>query len=83
MHYNFYHILDMAFAIVKFLSTEEVAVVPISWIKHNKCFWPPKNQRAKIMIHVDKGITPSEAWEEHLVQTMGIFGNVYFDLFLN
>lgn len=65
----------MSFAVVTFTSTQEVAVVPVNWIKCNNCLWPPKNLSSRVLSQVDKGITASDAWESYSVQIMGIFGN--------
>ena len=71
----------MVFAIVKFIKTNDVAVVPVNWVNGNKCFWPPKNMKDKITPLIEKNVSASHAWEEWLVDTLGIF-SIYLFVFI-
>ena len=37
-----------AYAIVKFIASNSVAVVPVTWLnlEEDKCFWPPKSSKS-------------------------------------
>lgn len=68
-----------AFAIVKFIETNGVAIVPINWITNSECSWPPPKLRAQIIPHVEKGISASATWQQYPIQTLGLFGQYIYE----
>ncbi len=57
------------FAIVKFVVTEEVEAVPLSWIRSCDekvlCAWPPNASAAKVSKAVLTMHPPEDHWEEY------------------
>lgn len=68
----------MARAVVKFLLTQEVSVVPVTWIRGNMCLWPPKKMQSQLSSCIEKDIpvTASDAWDAFPIELMGIYGNL-------
>ena len=63
------------YAVIKFIVTKTIAVVPIKWLSHeeDKCFWPPSNSKdykrvsklAKELVH------QKEHWKEYTIRILG------------
>ncbi|XP_065306239.1 uncharacterized protein [Dermacentor albipictus] len=66
---------DMAYAIIEFLALQEVEVVPSTWIKGNRCAWPPEHIKGdKIVAMVKKAAMPDASWKCFEVSVKGLFG---------
>ncbi|XP_064479648.1 uncharacterized protein LOC135392939 [Ornithodoros turicata] len=64
--------MKMQYAIVEFVETKEVEVVPCSWIRGNKCLWPNRPSN-KVVRMVKKGSPPGMDCAEYNAQVKGIF----------
>lgn len=61
------------YAVVEFRATEEVELVPCTWIKEDRCFWP--NVPGDKAVHlVKKGDPPGRDFSEYEINVKGIFG---------
>ena len=70
------------YAIVGFLKSRTVAIVPVSWlsVEEDKSFWPPKCSKAysKVMTLVRDLKAPEKDWDEFHVRIFGKAGNINF-----
>ncbi|XP_050041156.2 uncharacterized protein [Dermacentor andersoni] len=67
--------VSMAYAIVEFLALREVEVVPSTWIKGNRCAWPPEHIKGdKIVTMVKKAAMPDASWKCLELSVKGLFG---------
>ncbi|XP_070397529.1 uncharacterized protein [Dermacentor albipictus] len=67
--------VSMAYAIIEFLALQEVEVVPSTWIKGNRCAWPPEHSKGdKIVAMVKKAAMPDASWKCFEVSVKGLFG---------
>ncbi|XP_070379305.1 uncharacterized protein [Dermacentor albipictus] len=65
----------MAYAIIEFLALQEVEVVPSTWIKGNRCAWPPEHIKGdKIVAMVKKAAMPDASWKCFEVSVKALFG---------
>lgn len=67
------------YAIVEFKATQEVELVPCTWICGNTCLWPKvTTDKAKNMVR--KGEPPGSGFSEYDVNVKGLFGKycIYF-----
>lgn len=69
------NVTDLAFAVVKFVKENDVAVVPIGWLSNGKCFWPPKKLQGDVL-PLKRKPTASQTWEKHRVKILGFYGNL-------
>ncbi|XP_037573507.1 uncharacterized protein LOC119455992 [Dermacentor silvarum] len=66
--------VSMAYAIVEFLTLDEVEVVPSTWIKGNRCVWPPEHIKGdKVVTMVKKAAMPDASWKRFEVSVKGLF----------
>lgn len=64
-----------AYAIVEFIPSSGVAIVPVTWlnVEEDKCFWPPKRSSAfaKVSSLVKKLEMPVNLWDQFNVKVLG------------
>ncbi|XP_037523874.1 uncharacterized protein LOC119401263 isoform X2 [Rhipicephalus sanguineus] len=63
----------MKFSVVEFKDDKSIAVVPSSWIRGRKCFWPPGPGSKTAM--VQKGVQPSPRWKAYAMLMKATFNN--------
>ncbi|XP_064467963.1 uncharacterized protein LOC135378797 [Ornithodoros turicata] len=66
----------MQYAIVEFTETQEVEVVPCSWITGDKCLWPNRPS-SKVQRMVKKGLPPGLDRMEYSAKVKGIFASYH------
>ncbi|KAL1474567.1 hypothetical protein MTO96_037870 [Rhipicephalus appendiculatus] len=65
--------LKMSYAIVEFMATKEVEIVPVTWVSNTKCCWPNvKAEKASRM--AKKRTPPQESWKYYEISLKGLFG---------
>ncbi|KAL1426878.1 hypothetical protein MTO96_000415 [Rhipicephalus appendiculatus] len=63
----------MSYAIVEFMATKEVEIVPVTWVSNTKCCWPNvKAEKASRM--AKKRTPPQESWKYYEISLKGLFG---------
>ena len=67
------------YAVVNFLDTREVEVVPLVWLfnKKKKCYWPHFTD-AKRKKAVKNQLKPEKTWAKYNVKVMKIYGEDLF-----
>jgi len=66
----------MSFAVVEFTDDCSVDVVPIVWIRDNKCFWPPFRTH-RLSSAVRKAEEPESGWAQYTVRILHKYGELY------
>ena len=60
-----------AFAVVHFIDTEEVEVVPSGWIlSKNKACWPPFKSAVATTKAIKESLEPSDIWPKHSIRVL-------------
>ena len=62
------------YAIVEFLATKEVAVVPLSWVNKNNSKWAPYKTPARLNKAVQNDEEPKEGWDDFNIKVIAKFG---------
>ncbi|XP_054709722.1 uncharacterized protein LOC129219370 [Uloborus diversus] len=62
--------MPATYAIVNFTQTNEVEVVPVTWLSENGCVWPPF-KTTDVQKMVKKLIKPSKGWICHEARVLG------------
>ena len=71
-----------SFVLVEFLMTNDVAVIPSSWlVSKDKALWPPYHASTRINNAVRNRDSPSTEWTKYSVKIMYESGSVYTFLF--
>lgn len=66
------------FVLVEFLKTNDVAVIPSSWlVSKDKALWPPYHSSTRINNAVRNRDSPSTEWTKYSVKIMYESGTVY------
>lgn len=68
----------MSYAIVEFLATKEVEIVPGSWVSNTQCRWPDHVKAEKASRMVKKQTPPQESWKCFEISLKGLFGTYMF-----
>ena len=75
------------YVIVLFDETDEVGVVPKSWIKGDQCWWPNKLTKSHIKQAIEQQLPPETDWMIYrpviVLKETGTFKIIYFDLVIN
>ena len=62
------------YRVVQFSVSEEVTVVPTTWIANDsETYWPPYKTDKKINQPVEKRVSPTQDWSWHGVRLLGKF----------
>lgn len=71
----------MPYAVVLFTETNEVEVIPMSWLSVDQkiAFWPPYKQAEKAKAAVQNVTEPDETWGEFFVQVFKTYGKKYVE----
>ncbi|XP_049512103.1 uncharacterized protein LOC119462573 [Dermacentor silvarum] len=64
----------MSYAIVEFVKSKEVEVVPVSWVSDRQCRWPDHVKAEKASRMVKKQTPPQAAWKRFDIAVKGLFG---------
>lgn len=65
----------MKFAIVHFVLTNDVAVIPTSWIVlKNEAWWPPYKSSTRIMTAVMNAETVGSTWPKYQIRVIKEYG---------
>jgi len=63
------------YSIVKFLVSNTVAIVPVSWlsVEEDECSWPPKGSSAysKVTTMIKNLEKSHGSWEKHEIEVLG------------
>ena len=66
------------YAIVEFISSNSVAIVPVTWltVEEDQCFWPPKSSKAysKLTSIVKRLEVHDKNWEKYAIKVLGKAG---------
>lgn len=65
-----YHIVDI-------LDTGDTEVVPASWVKDGRSFWPPYKVREKCNRAVMRGEPPDESWASYSIRIRATKSRIY------
>lgn len=72
--------MPSSFAIVHFVKTNEIDIVPVKWFKNGMCYWPPcRNQEVPKMVKVLTD--PLENWTLHKYKVIEMFGMLYIFMY--
>lgn len=64
----------LKFAAVRFLATNEMAVVPNDWIVGKDCYWPKKINARNLEDYIKSMPQPSNAWPKYKVEVWKAMG---------
>lgn len=61
----------MSFAVVTFVEKNEIAVIPVEWIKGDIGFWPPSKDVTRLVISRK---LPEPEWKSYKVKISQLYG---------
>ena len=64
------------FAVVVFEDSDEVDVVPDTWLVDGKCYWPRYRDTSKINRAVKEKVTPEKSWTQYDARVLSKCGKL-------
>ena len=73
----------MKFAIVEFIATQSVEVIPVNWLtpEEDICFWPPSKSNFSTLLK--NMACPADKWAQYKVRVLGKAGTARQQILTN